>query len=212
MYLDGFEYHASVNSGNRFQTDFAKRQALSNGEGVEAMHVWNLTWQDLDDFENPSSQRSISYLGQKISAPPFNDNHFLLLLKLLAGYRLQPRDYKDLLDDKCKKIRLNENFINNTQSLETDTEIINNINNLASHDPEGLLHALYVKDNRFLLAYLINRETKARTTLLSIVAPLADRTTDEFFQRWQSFLHTWNITQMFSDQMISKVWAEGNVD
>ena len=211
LYLDGFEYHAGVNSGKRFQTDFSKRQALCNGEGVETMRVWNLTWDDLNDFENPSSQRSISYLGQKISTPPFNDNHFLLLLKLLAGYCLQPRDWKDFLENKNEKTKLNENFIDNVQALEVDAEIINNIDTLASHDPEGLLHALYLKNDKFLLAYLFNRETKAKTTLLSTVALLSERNTDEFRPRWQSFLHSWNIAQMFSDEMICKVWAEGAV-
>ena len=206
LYLDGFEYHASASSGNRFQTDFSKRHTLCNGNEVKA--VWNLTWQDLNDFEKPNSQRTVSYLGQKISHEAFSDNHFLLLLKLLAGYRLDPRDWKDFLENKGKKIKINENFVEHVQTLEVDAEIIDNIEKLAAHDPKGLLHTLYLKDNKFLLAYLVNRETRARTTMLSTVAPLSVRNTNEFFLHWQSFLHTWNIAQMFSDKMISKVWAE----
>lgn len=209
LYLDGFEYHASISSGDRFQTDFAKRQALCNGDGVEAMRVWNLTWHDLNEFENPSSQRSINYLGQKISHDhAFSDNHFLLLLKLLAGYQPEPRDWKSFLENKGEKIKTHEHFVEHLQALEVDANITNNIDKLAKPDPEGLLHMLYLKDNNYYLAYLINSKTKARTSLLSTVAPLSARNDDEFRQHWATFLHTWNIAQMFSDEILSKVWAD----
>ena len=212
LYLDGFEHHASISSGNRFQADFAKRQALCNGEGVEAMRVWNLTWQDLNDFENPPSSRSVVYLGQKISTSPFNDNHFLLLLKLLAGYCPQPADWKSFLDNKCKKIKLNKNFVENLQALEVDKDVLNSINKLANHKPEGLWYTYYLKDRNFYFAYLVNKETEAKATLISTASPRDTRNDEGFHERWQAFLHTWNVAQMFSDEMISKVWAEGAVD
>ncbi|MDE3269232.1 MAG: DUF1998 domain-containing protein [Pseudomonadota bacterium] len=208
LYLDGFEYHASASSGARFQTDFVKRQALCNGERIEAMHVWNLTWHDLDDFENPSSQRSINYLGQKVSRAPFNDNHFLLLLKLLAGYQPKPHDWKSFLDNKCREIKLSTSFVENLRAFEVDQDILNNINELVQHDPQGLWKAFHLKDSSYYFSYLINSKTRAKTTLLSTVSPLAARHDENFRDRWQAFLHTWNVAQMFSDKMISKVWAD----
>ncbi len=209
LFLDGFEYHANVSSGDRFQTDFIKRQALCNGEGVEAMRVWNLTWRDLNEFKNSSSQHSINYLGQKISrGHAFGDNHFLLLLKLLAGYEPSANDWKNFLENKGEKIKTNEHFVEHLQALAVDADVINNINKLAKHDPEGLWQTFQLKSNSHYFAYLINSETKTKETLLSTVSPRDARADDEFRRRWHDFLHSWNIAQMFSDKMHSKVWAE----
>ena len=59
-----------------------------------------------------------------------------------------------------------------------------------------------------MFSYLIDMKSKEKTALLSMSSPLEGREDEIFLISWEAFLHTWNIVQLFSNQIVCKIWAE----
>jgi hypothetical protein len=71
VYLDGYQFHASPD-GNRIADDAVKRRALR----ASGRSVWNLTWEDVDDFhravepdiaKDPPDRPLLGYQGRQIA-------------------------------------------------------------------------------------------------------------------------------------------------
>lgn len=212
LYLDGFEYHASKSSGSRFSSDFKKRQALFNGDESDSVYVWNLTWRDLDQFERQTGDTKVKYIGQEFSKATnlFGENHFVTLLKLLSGAQNENSEFKKFLPSSAEARKvLDSEFFTRIEELELSPNIIEDLIGKFTLAGEKAIGSYIIKNEKTsMFSYLIDMKTKEKTTILSMSSPLEGRDNEAFLVSWESFLHTWNIAQLFSNQIVCKVWAE----
>ena len=212
LYLDGFEYHASKSSGSRFSSDFKKRQALFNGDESDSVYVWNLTWRDLDQFEQQTGDAKVKYIGQEFSKETnlFGENHFVTLLKFLSNVQYDKSEFKKFLPSstEAKKV-LDGKFFNRVEELELTPNIVEDLASKFTLDSEEAICSYIIQNEKMsMFSYLIDMKSKEKTALLSMSSPLEGRDNEAFLLSWEAFLHTWNIAQLFSNQIVCKIWAE----
>ena len=214
LYLDGFEYHASKSSGSRFSSDFKKRQALFNGDEVKPHFVWNLTWNDLKQFETPARDNKIQYIGKGFSKSNnfLGENHLVLLFRHLSGEKFNQEEFKKLLlTNSESKRKLNEAFLHKIKDIDLQKNIISRLKSqFESESNKGEdIGAFFVQSAQGVFFYFCNLKNKEeKAFLLAMCSPIQGREGDIFLQEWEGFLHTWNVIQLFSSEAICKVWAE----
>lgn len=220
IYLDGYEYHGGKDSADTCQRDFRKREGLFNGRGCDEHIVWCLTWEDINKFVdgNQNQPHHYNYLKkEELSSQGFwSLDSISQLFSLLAGEVGDKKDFRDKFIDKGSNqpIPLFENVFAEITSKEPSKNICDDIKELLSAKGDKQIGGFKGDYNKNGYALYGARKTEAGMSyisLLSFVAPLEVRKgveADNYFNRWKSLLRTWNLLNIYSDEIVCKVWAE----
>jgi DEAD/DEAH box helicase domain-containing protein len=219
VYLDGYEYHGDKNSSNRCQNDFKIRDGLFNGKGCDQHIVWCLSWADVKIFlEGNQDQPNKNYLKkEELNSRGFwSKDSISQLFCLLAGDTGNPNDFRNHFLDKGdnKAIAIGEKNFAELSLLDPASDICEKVKDCLStvSGPQiGGLKGVFKKNAFFLYGM---RKSGDKNHFLSVVAfesPLEVRSGIEaqnFFERWTALLRTWNLLNLYSDEVVCKVWAE----
>ena len=182
--------------------------------------MWCLTWSDLKYFieGNQNQPHHYNYLKkEELTSQGFwSLDSISQLFCLLAGEIGDKKDFRDKFVDKGSNqpIALYENTLAEITLKEPSASVCEDIQDLLSVKGDKQVGGFKGDFNKNAYVLYGARKTQAGMSLVSLVtfeAPQSVRKgvdAENYFNRWKALLRTWNLLNLYSDEIICKVWAE----
>lgn len=211
VYLDGFKYHAGPNSGDQLTSDFTKRQALINGDGVSSHKVWALTWKDVDSFEKEPADHPAKYFFDL--NPPVD--HFLRLnpvvqlFKVLTGQEFKLEEFFKIASADGGLIKkATSGVLKDALNIKLDINIESSIANIIRSSSPGKEEMILSHSScEGRLSVFVSQANKQTTALTSFASHIQQRDSDDFYKEWERLLSTGNVCQLLATDIQFKVWS-----
>lgn len=209
LYVDGFAYHASIDSKDRLQDDFEKRSALSLmglSDPKQKTRVWSMSWDDVKAFDPKGHTFSgtverplLGYATHNASMTVKQGSMVYLFLLLAAGPEFFNKNDQDVvtlqklighkLDMSSADFSLFNEFSHQGVSK-------NNIRQAFGWISEGV---------SVIVAGHIDGETKRKIAGISMNVSQQSREKDQFEGPWQRLLMTANLLGIVADGVGVKI-------
>jgi DEAD/DEAH box helicase domain-containing protein len=215
VFCDGFRYHAMPERADcRLGDDLHKRRAIVQSG---RMHVWTLTWKDLDpkrsagegpstlltDCDRARGQQLFGAEVQPEDSSASTVNSFDLLIRLLEGPDLARWSRRALwqiasLADRATKFAIADGASFAAQLATVQTAPTLHVGQAGSRGLTQHAHAW---------AYAYHSGKSARG-VLRLFDDGSERAAEDFEMSWRAFFHAYNVLQFLGDQLevVSTDW------